>query len=135
MCIRDRPWGDPEKNPEIMNPTLVSGAWQLGEWNRDEYAIFVPNEKYFDQTPAVDSWTVRIIPDPTIQFQLLQMGEVNFAAPYTIFQTNANELAIVSRLLFEPSSHRQFAPPLRFWLFGSCINLKVQDLDDLKGFW
>lgn len=73
------PWSDPENNPEIMDPTVVSGAWQLGEWKKDEYAIFAPNETYFEQIPLVDSWTVRIIPDPTIQFQLLQSGEVDYA--------------------------------------------------------
>ena len=31
-------WSDPEKNPEINHPTVVSGPYKLAEWKRDQYA-------------------------------------------------------------------------------------------------
>ena len=40
-------WSDPEKNPEINNPTVVSGPYKLKEWKRDQYALFEANENYW----------------------------------------------------------------------------------------
>jgi peptide/nickel transport system substrate-binding protein len=74
------PWSDPEKNPEILNPSVVSGPWKLKEWKRDEYAIFVPNELYFGEVPHLDSYVVQIVPEPSVQLQMLLNGEIDFAS-------------------------------------------------------
>lgn len=73
-------WSDPEENPEILNPSVVSGPWKLQEWKRDEYAVFVPNELYFGGVPLLDSYVVRIVPDASIRLQMLKTGEVDYAA-------------------------------------------------------
>ena len=38
-------WSDPEKNPEINNPSVISGPYKLLEWKRDQYATFEANEE------------------------------------------------------------------------------------------
>ena len=35
-------WSDPEKNPEINSPSVVSGPYKLKEWQRDQFAVFEP---------------------------------------------------------------------------------------------
>jgi peptide/nickel transport system substrate-binding protein len=72
-------WSDPAKNPEIMNPTVVSGPYKLKEWKRDDHATFVRNDAYYRGAPNFDSNTIRIVPNPTTQFELLKSGEVDSA--------------------------------------------------------
>ena len=76
-------WSDPDSNPEILQPSVVSGPWKLQEWQKDEYAIFIPNQSYFGTEPAVDSYIVRIVPDPAIQFQMLKSGEVDVGSCFS----------------------------------------------------
>jgi len=72
-------WSDPEKNPEIMHPSVASGPFKLKEWVRDQYAIFEANETYHRGKPKIDTYVVRIVPDQTVAFELLKKGEVDTA--------------------------------------------------------
>lgn len=72
-------WNDPAKNPEIRFPSVVSGPYKLKEWQRGDHITFVRNEAYYRGAPYFDSYTIRIVPEPTKQFQLLQAGEVDTA--------------------------------------------------------
>jgi ABC-type transport system substrate-binding protein len=48
-------WSDPETNPEINSPTVVSGPYKLLEWQRDQYTIFEANENYwYHGRPNID---------------------------------------------------------------------------------
>jgi len=76
-------WSDPARNPEIMNPTVVSGPYKLKEWKPGDHATFVRNDLYYRGAPNFDSETVRIVGNPTAQFQMLKSGEVD-AAPVGI---------------------------------------------------
>ncbi|MCB0121406.1 MAG: hypothetical protein KDE58_04135, partial [Caldilineaceae bacterium] len=52
-------WQDPEKNPEINNPTVVSGPYKLLEWKRDQYATFEANENYwYHGAPNISKYTI-----------------------------------------------------------------------------
>jgi len=69
-------WGDPEKNPEINQPTVVSGPYKLAEWQRDQYAIFEANENYwYHGRPNFDRYVIEIVPDQDIAYQKLKSGE------------------------------------------------------------
>jgi len=69
-------WLDPEKNPEINNPTVVSGPYKLVEWKRDQYVIFEANENYwYHGTPNITRQTVEIVPDQDISYQKMKSGE------------------------------------------------------------
>ncbi len=69
-------WGDPEQNPEINQPTVVSGPYKLAEWRRDQYAIFEANENYwYHGRPNFDRYVIEIVPDQDIAYQKLKSGE------------------------------------------------------------
>ncbi len=69
-------WADPETNPEINHPTVVSGPYMLSEWERDQYTIFVANENYwYHGPPNITQRIVEIVPDQDIAYQKLKTGE------------------------------------------------------------
>lgn len=73
-------WKDPAKNSEINQPTVVSGPYQLTEWNRDQNATFAANEKYWRRgAPNIDRIIQEIVPSPDIAFEKLKNGEVDTA--------------------------------------------------------
>ncbi len=69
-------WGDPETNPEINSPSVVSGPYKLKEWKRDQYAIFEANDNYwYHGRPNFDSYVIEIVPDQDVAYQKLKSGE------------------------------------------------------------
>jgi peptide/nickel transport system substrate-binding protein len=72
-------WSDPAKNPEIQNPTVVSGPYKLKEWKPGNSVAFVRNDLYYRGAPNFDSYTVRIAANPATQLQWLKSGEVDTA--------------------------------------------------------
>jgi peptide/nickel transport system substrate-binding protein len=70
-------WKDPEKNPEIMQPTVGSGPFKLKEWAKDDHVIFEANDSYFQGRPKLDSYTIRIVPESEVAFTMLMNGEVD----------------------------------------------------------
>lgn len=69
-------WGDPETNPEINQPTVVSGPYKLAEWKRDQYVIFEANESYwYHGRPNFDRYVIEIVPDQDIAYQKMKSGE------------------------------------------------------------
>lgn len=70
------PWDDPEKNPEINSPSVVSGPYKLLEWERDQYAVFEANESYwYHGAPNIERYIIETVPDQDIAFQKLKSGE------------------------------------------------------------
>lgn len=72
-------WSDPQKNPQIMKPTVASGPYILQEWRKDERATFVANSRYHDGKPKIETFTYRIVPSTEVAYQMLKTGEVDFA--------------------------------------------------------
>ena len=71
-------WSDPEKNPEINNPTVVSGPYTLKEWKRDQYALFEANENYwYHGRPNFDTYSIEIVPDQDIAYEKMKSGETD----------------------------------------------------------
>jgi peptide/nickel transport system substrate-binding protein len=69
-------WDDPETNPEINSPSVVSGPYKLVEWQREQYAIFEANENYwYKGRPNFDRYIIEIVPDQDIEYQRLLSGE------------------------------------------------------------
>lgn len=73
-------WNDPEKNPEINSPTVVSGPYKLVEWKRDQHAIFEANDKYwYHGAPNISRYIVEIVPDEDVAYEKLKSGEADTA--------------------------------------------------------
>jgi peptide/nickel transport system substrate-binding protein len=71
-------WSDPEKNPEINSPTVVSGPYKLKEWKRDQYAIFEANDKYwYHGAPNISQYNIEIVPDQDIAYQKMKSSETD----------------------------------------------------------
>lgn len=69
-------WSDPEKNPEINSPSVVSGPYKLAEWKRDQYVIFEANENYwYHGAPNIERYVIEIVPDQDIAYQKMKSGE------------------------------------------------------------
>ncbi len=69
-------WSDPEKNPEINNPSVISGPYKLVQWKRDQYVTFEANENYwYHGAPNITRHNIEIVPDPDISYQKLKSGE------------------------------------------------------------
>ncbi|GIK40199.1 MAG: peptide-binding protein [Chloroflexota bacterium] len=71
-------WSDPEKNPEINNPSVVSGPYKLVEWKRDQYAVFEANPNYwYHGSPNIQKYIIEIVPDQDVAFEKLKSGETD----------------------------------------------------------
>jgi len=85
----DLDWSDPEQNPEINNPTVVSGPYILKEWKRDQFVIFETNENYwYHGAPNITGQTIEIVPDSDIAYQKMKSGETDTG---TILPENLDE--------------------------------------------
>jgi peptide/nickel transport system substrate-binding protein len=70
------PWDDPEQNPEINLPSVVSGPYKVKEWTRDQRIIFEANENYWYRgAPSIAETLTEIVPDTDISYQMMASGE------------------------------------------------------------
>jgi peptide/nickel transport system substrate-binding protein len=71
-------WSDPEKNPEINSPSVVSGPYKLAEWKRDQHVIFEANENYwYHGAPNIERVSIEIVPDQDIAYEKMKSGETD----------------------------------------------------------
>ena len=70
------PWADPDKNPEINHPSVVSGPYKLVEWQRDVHAVFEANPNYwYHGAPNISRYVIEIVPDEDIAYEKFKAGE------------------------------------------------------------
>jgi len=71
-------WSDPETNPEINSPSVVSGPYKLAEWKRDQFVVFEANENYwYHGAPNLERQVLEIVPDQDIAYQKMKSGETD----------------------------------------------------------
>lgn len=70
-------WNDPEKNSEIMSPSVSVGPFVLKEWTKDQFATFEANESFFLGRPNFDTYSVQIFGNGNVAMEALGNGEVN----------------------------------------------------------
>jgi peptide/nickel transport system substrate-binding protein len=76
-------WSDPQKNPQINNPTVVSGPYKLVEWKRDQYVIFEANPDYwFHGAPNITRYVIQIVPNQDVAYEDMKTGQTD-TAPIT----------------------------------------------------
>jgi peptide/nickel transport system substrate-binding protein len=69
-------WDDPDKNPEINQPSVVSGPYTLKEWKRDQYVVFEANPNYwYKGAPNISRYIIEIVPDQDIAYEKFKAGE------------------------------------------------------------
>jgi peptide/nickel transport system substrate-binding protein len=97
-------WTDPTKNPEIQNPTVISGPFSLKEWKRDDHATFASNNSFFRGAPYMATDTVRIVPSTSVQFQMLKSGEIDSAPVSAADYAEAKKVNILKEYDWDPAS-------------------------------
>jgi peptide/nickel transport system substrate-binding protein len=73
-----RSWTDSAANPQILNPTVVLGPFQVQDFKIAERAIFTPVDTYFVGKPKVPSVQIVANQQPTVAYESLKSGRVNW---------------------------------------------------------
>lgn len=97
-------WGDPTKNAEIMKPSVSAGMWTLGEWQRDDRITLRANERYLNGRPKLDAYAVRIVPNPSVGYQMLKKGEIDVLSPQPVDYKEARTLPNVEMFDWQPAA-------------------------------
>jgi peptide/nickel transport system substrate-binding protein len=87
---KDLDWKD---NSEVVHPTVASGPYKLVEWSREDHIIFEANDLYWKGRPKIDRYLIRVIPEQSIAYVMLESGEVDMATvlPSQYEEVKANE--------------------------------------------
>jgi peptide/nickel transport system substrate-binding protein len=107
-----------------VNP-LSSGPYILQEWKSGEYLAFERNPNYFEQgKPSIDQIVVQIVPDKTLEKNMLLQGE----ADVVMWVTEE----MIRDILDEPTVKISFSPTRR-WVMRLIPNLAARgEMDALK---
>lgn len=71
-------WKDPEVNPEINSPSVISGPYKLVEWERDQYSQYEANDNYwYHGAPNIKTRTTLIVPDSDVSYQMMKSGDTD----------------------------------------------------------
>ncbi len=97
-------WSDPTKNPQIQNPTVFSGPFGLKEWKRDDHATFASNSSFFRGAPNLATDTVRIVPNPSVAFQMLKSGEIDYAKVAPADYNDAKKVNTLQEYNWDPAA-------------------------------
>ena len=65
------------ENPLNEFPKASAGPLTFQSWTRDDNAILVRNESYWEGAPHMDGMIYRVVPDPAAQLAQLQSGEID----------------------------------------------------------
>lgn len=97
-------WNDPTRNPEILKPTVGAAEWKLLEWVKDDHITFAANDKYFRGRPNFDTYSLRIVPNPTVEFQMFKNGELDLLSPQPSDYKEAKALPIADMYEWQPAA-------------------------------
>lgn len=61
--LADAGFPDDNNTTKEIKAPIGTGAWVLKEHKQDEYAVFVQNEHYWGEKPALQEVTIKVIPD------------------------------------------------------------------------
>lgn len=74
-------WSDPNKNAEILKPSVVAGPYKLVEWKKDDHATFDANDHFFLGRPHIDKLSFRIYGNANVATQALMSGAIDQYGP------------------------------------------------------
>ncbi len=69
---------DFDNAPENTNPTVASGPFKFKEWRKGDQVIFSKNETYWQGTPNVDEFVLKIVANTAAVTNGLKTGELTF---------------------------------------------------------
>src|SRR6058998_3224385 len=63
--------------PDLGQHPVGTGPWRFVAWQHDDYLVFANNQDYWGGTPAADTLTVRIIPEPLTRAAEFEAGRLS----------------------------------------------------------
>ena len=69
---------DFDNAPENTNPTVFSGPFKFKEWRKGDQAIFTKNDSYWQGTPNVDEFVMKVVANTAAITNGLKTGEITF---------------------------------------------------------
>jgi len=69
---------DFDNAPENTNPTVFSGPFKFKEWRKGDQAIFSKNDSYWQGTPNVDEYVMKVVANTAAVTNGLKTGELTF---------------------------------------------------------
>ena len=96
---------DPWAKEWLASNTANYGPWKVEQFTPGSEVVYVPNENYAGERGNVDRLVIRGIPESSTRLQLLQAGEVDFAARLTFdeYRSLANSEGIVVEQCLSPN--------------------------------
>ena len=99
------------KNHETMNglkAPIGTGPWILQESKLNQYDVFVRNENYWGEKPAIKKITFNVIPDPTTRAVAFETGDID------LLYGNEGLLPLdtFARFSQNPAYHTQLSQPI-----------------------
>lgn len=71
-------WSDPEANPEINSPSVISGPYKIINWQRDQFSEYEANEDYwYHGSPNITRRIIEIVPNSDISYEKMKAGETD----------------------------------------------------------
>src|SRR5690606_20443774 len=74
---------DPWAKEWLASNTANYGPWVAESFDPGNEVVYVPNENYAGERGNIDRLVIRGIPESSTRLQLLQAGEIDFAARLT----------------------------------------------------
>ena len=99
------------KNHETMNgikAPIGTGPWVLQESKLNQYDVFIRNENYWGEKPAIKKITFKVIPDPTTRAVAFETGDID------LLYGNEGLLPLdtFARFSQNPAYHTQLSQPI-----------------------
>jgi peptide/nickel transport system substrate-binding protein len=69
---------DFDSAPENTNPTVSSGPFKFKEWRKGDQAIFTKNDSYWQGSPNVDEYVMKVVANTAAVTNGLKTGELTF---------------------------------------------------------
>ncbi len=96
---------DPWAKEWLASNTANYGPWKVERFTPGSEVVYVPNENYTGERGNIDRLVIRGIPESSTRLQLLQAGEIDFAARLTFdeYRSLGNSEGIVVEQCLSPN--------------------------------
>ena len=101
------------KNHETMNgikAPIGTGPWILQESKLNQYDVFVRNENYWGEKPAIKKITFNVIPDPTTRAVAFETGDIDLLYGNKGYYRSIPSPALARIRLTTPNCHSRSKP-------------------------
>ncbi len=72
--------------------TIGSGPFVFSEWVKDDHITLTKNASYWRGVPNLDTYTFKVVPDPTALVQQLLTGEIDYSGRDGVDESSIKEL-------------------------------------------